>query len=92
MSKLLGNRVLIEQDKTEEKTLSGVYVVKSEEMDDYKRGIVIEIGEGKMNDNGDLLPMGVKKDDKIIFQYGKPIIIDGKSLVLVQEEDIIRIL
>lgn len=97
MSKLLGDRILIEQDKTEEKTASGVYLAKTEEMDDYKRGVVIEVGPGKkyysqLSNQMEYENMQVMPGDKVIFQFGNTINVDGKQYLLVQEDDIIRIL
>ncbi len=88
---LLGNRVLIEGDTGEKKTASGIIIAKTEDMGDYITGIVFLVGEGRRNDHGDLLPMKVEKGDSVIFQYGKPIQIDGKTYLMVMEEDIIYI-
>ncbi|MFA5695865.1 MAG: co-chaperone GroES [Bacilli bacterium] len=89
---LLGNRVLIEADISEKKTASGVIIAKTEEMGDYMTGTVFLVGEGKMNERGELLPMKVKKDDKVIFQYGKSIQVEGKMYTMVVEDDIIYII
>jgi len=90
--KLLGNRVLIEVDRNEKKTASGVILAKEEEMGEYMTGKVFEVGEGKKNNNGELLPMCVKKDDVVTFQYGKAVQVDGKTYMMTLEDDIIMVI
>jgi co-chaperonin GroES (HSP10) len=96
-NKLLGNRVLIEVDQSEKKTASGVILAKTEEMGDYMTGKVFEVGEGKRyfrkeHDQFEFEPLSVKKDDIVIFQYGKPIMVEGKTYMMVIEDDIIYVL
>ena len=95
--KLLGNRVLIEVEQNEKKTASGIILSKTDEMGDYMTGKVMAIGEGKRffrkdHNQFEFEPLSVKVDDIIIFQYGKPVMVDGKSYMMVVEEDIIMVI
>ena len=96
--KLLGDRILVEVDKEEKKTSSGLIITESKEMDSFHIGTVAVVGEGKILENpGDSpiperYPMSVEIGDKVIFQFGKPIQVEGKQYLLVTESDIIMVI
>lgn len=90
--KLLSDRILIEIDKAETTTNSGLVVPKHGDHGDPRTGKVVATGEGKRNEEGGLLPMTVKEGDQIIFQYGNDISVEGKPYILVREEDVVMIL
>ena len=54
--KPLGDRVLIKPEAAEQKTASGLYIA-SNAQEKPQRGEVVAVGEGKLNDNGERLPM-----------------------------------
>jgi|ETNvirnome_2_300_1030623.scaffolds.fasta_scaffold71898_2 chaperonin GroES len=86
---LLEDRILVDVS-SEEKTASGFIINKDpKEMDRaaYKTGTVVSVGEGRMLDNGTIIPMKVKKDDKIIFQFGDVIDIGEKTFFLIRGVD-----
>ena len=90
--KPLGSRVLIKALSSEEKTKSGIYLPESAK-EKPEEGEVLEVGEGKWIE-GKLVPLSVKKGDRIIFsKYGPDEIkVDGKELLIVKEEDILAII
>ena len=90
--KLLGDRVLIEADKVENKTESGIIVKKEEEMGDYMTGTVVAIGNGKSDGHGNWEKVHQAEGNKVIFQYGKPIIVEKKKYLIVLESDIIMVI
>lgn len=89
--KPLGGRVLVKPLTVEEKTKSGIYLPESAK-EKPEEGEVLEVGEGKWIE-GKLVPLSVKKGDKIIFsKYGPDEIkVDGEELLIVKEEDILAI-
>lgn len=89
--KLLGNNVLIKVEGGEKKTQSGLILAKVDEMGDFMTGIVSAVGRGKF-DEGRLVPPEVEVGDKVIFQYGKPIMVEGEQFLLVVDSDIIIVL
>lgn len=89
---LLGDRVLIKPDIEEEKTDSGIIIKKDKEMGDFMTGTVKEVGTGRYTDYGFVIKPEVDVEDRIIFQYGKPIKIDDKMYLMVVNADIIRII
>jgi len=57
-------------------------------------GEVIAAGPGKKTDEGKLLPLDVKKGDKILFSKysGNDIKIDGEELLIMREDDILGVI
>lgn len=89
--KLLGARVLIELEKKEEKTASGLLLSKTPEMGEIMNGKVVAVGI-KKDEEGKLVDLMVKLDDKVMFQYGTSILLEGKSYLLVNEADVLMII
>ena len=91
--RLIKDGVLIEVDESETKTTSGLIVARAPEQGGQRTGVVVAVGPGDLNESGNLVPLTVKVGDKIIFQYGTPIMIEGKNYVLAREEaDVLVIL
>ena len=90
--KPLGQRVLVKPLSTEEKTKSGIYLPESAK-EKPEEGEVIAVGEGKYSE-GKLVPLSVKKGDKILFSKYSPdeIKVEGKELLMVKEEDILAVI
>lgn len=90
--KPLGDRVLIKPDEAEEKTASGLYISKGAQ-EKPQRGTVIAVGAGKLDDDGDRIPVDVKEGDVVIYgKYGgNEIKIDGETYLLMRDSDIYAI-
>jgi len=90
--KILGTRVLIELDKREEKTASGLVISKTTDQSGLSKGTVVAVGSGRATDFGQYVKIeNIKVGDKIVFQYGTMVQFDGKSYLLVNESDVIAI-
>ncbi|OGF70141.1 co-chaperone GroES [Candidatus Giovannonibacteria bacterium RIFCSPLOWO2_02_FULL_45_14] len=93
--KPLGDRVLIEPlEKGAEKTKSGIVIPDTAEKERPEQGIVIEVGEGKRDEKGNLIPVLVSKGQKVLFsKYGPTELkIDDKEYLIAREEDILAII
>ena len=55
------------------------------------RGEVVAVGDGSRFPNGELVPVRVRKGDIILFDGGADIKIEGESLMLLRESDVIGI-
>jgi chaperonin GroES len=88
----LFDRVLIEQVKAQEKT-SGGLIIPDSAQNPPQEAIVIAVGEGKRNSNGELNPIGVAVGDRVIFsQYsGTKVEYDGKSYILMNVADLFAV-
>ncbi|MBU2263169.1 co-chaperone GroES, partial [Patescibacteria group bacterium] len=57
------------------------------------QGMIIEVGPGKRDENGEIIPMSVKKGQKVIFsKYGPDEIkIGDKKFYIISEDNILAI-
>lgn len=89
----LGDRVLIREhaDTKEKKTSSGIIIpVTVAEDKNGKRGDVVAVGPGRIED-GKKIAVNVKVGDKVIFQWGDKVSIDGEEYYLVRESEILAV-
>lgn len=93
MLRPLGNRVIIEVSKEEEKTVGGI-VLPSAAKEKSQTGTVIAVGEGRITDSGTKIEMTVKEGDKVLFEKyaGTEIKYDGQDYLVVKESDIVAVL
>ena len=58
------------------------------------RGKIIAVGNGKRQDNGDVVAMDVKVGDVVLFgKYsGAEVKVEGKDMVVMREEDIMAVI
>lgn len=93
MLKPLGDRVIIERIEEEEKTASGIIVPESAK-EKPQQGRVVAVGKGRVADNGSVIPLDVKEEDKIVFQKyaGTELKHEGKDYLILREDDILAII
>ena len=91
--KPLGDRVLVRELKnTGEKSFSGIIIPETVSEDrGSKKGEVVAVGAGKFDD-GVLVPMSVKVGDKVLFQWGDKLTVDGVEYEMVAESGILAII
>ena len=94
MSKIrpLADRVVVKVLK-QEQTSGGIFLPDTAQ-EKPQMGEVIAVGPGKMDDDGDRLPMDVKAGDRVIFaKYsGTEVKLDGAEYLLLAEKDILGII
>jgi chaperonin GroES len=88
----LGDRVVIEPSEGEDVTPGGILVPETAK-EKPQRGIVVAVGAGRRDENGKLIAMDVKVDDKVLYaKYaGAEIKIQSKKVLIVKESDILAI-
>ena len=89
----LYDRVVIRR-KEEEETSAGGIILSGSAKEKPNQGEVVAVGEGKLQDNGELRPLAVKAGDQVIFgQYGgNAITIDGEELIIMSESEIFGVI
>lgn len=92
-----GDRLLIEplsKEELEGKTASGIVIPDTAEKERPEQGKVIAVGEGKRNEDGKIVPMSIKKGQRVLFtKYGPTEIkVAGKEYLIAREEDILAII
>jgi chaperonin GroES len=88
----LYDRVLVRRLNNEERTAAGI-VIPDVAKEKPHRGVVVEIGSGKMMEDGKVRPIGVKPGDQVVFgQYtGQDILIDDVDHILLRAEDLLAV-
>jgi len=89
----LHDRVVIKRME-EERTTAGGIVIPDSATEKPIRGEVVSVGNGKVNEAGDVRPLDVKAGDQVLFgKYsGTEIKIDGEDLLVMREDDIMGVL
>ncbi len=95
--KPLGDRVLVEPLSDEErqtKTKLGIVIPDTVEKEKSERGRVVAVGQGRMTDEGKLIPMSVKKGQIVLFsKYGPDEIkVGGKEYYIIKEDNILAVI
>ena len=96
MSKLklnpLADRVVVKAAEAEEKTKGGI-ILPDTAKEKPVEGTIVAAGPGKVSDNGELVKMTVKVDDKVLYgKYsGTEVTIDGEEYLIMRESDVFAI-
>ncbi len=90
--KPLGDKILVKRLEAEEVTKGGI-VLPDSAKEKPKEGRVIEVGPGKVLDDGSRSAMQIKKNDRILFTSyaGTEIKIDGKEFLIMSEDDVLAV-
>jgi chaperonin GroES len=88
----LHDRIIVKRLEEERKSAGGI-VIPDTAAEKPSMGEVVYAGPGKTDDNGKLVPMGVKPGDKVLFgKYsGQEFKLEGQDLLHMREDDIIGI-
>jgi chaperonin GroES len=89
----LSDRVMVLRIDEEEKTAGGI-IIPDTAKEKPQEGKVVAAGPGKLDENGKLIPLEVKKDDRVLFgKYaGTDIKIEGVEHIIMREDDILGIM
>jgi chaperonin GroES len=90
--KPLGDRIVIEQVETEEKTASGI-VLPDTAKEKPQEGRVVAVGSGRILESGERVALELKEGDKVIFSKyaGTEVKLDGKEYLILRENDVLAI-
>ncbi len=90
--KPLGDRVLVKRLEMEEKTAGGI-IIPDTAKEKPQKGKVVAAGPGKVDDDGKLVKMEVKKGDVVLFSKyaGTEIKIEGEEHLIMREDDILAV-
>lgn len=89
----LGNRVLVQRLEPEEKLKGGILLPDNAKKK-QEQALVVAIGPGKKDKNGQLIPMPVQVGDIILMEKysGQEISLDDEEFVVIKADDIIAII
>lgn len=93
----MGDRMLVKRDAIEERSAGGIYIPDSaREKERAQGGVVLAIGAGKRDAQGNRVPLDVKQGDRVYFgkyagtEAGKDA--DGAELIIIREDEVLGVL
>ena len=93
IKKLLHDQIIVDPEFIQEqKTASGIILDKDPAMDDAFIGTVVAVGPGKVVAGVGLVKVDAEVGDRVMFKYGKPLTLEGKTYSLLTNEDCILII
>ena len=88
----LHDRVIVKRLDQETKTASGL-IIPDAAAEKPDQGEVLAVGNGKVQDNGQVRPLEVKVGDRVLFgkSSGQAVKVTGEDLLVLREEDIMAV-
>tara|TARA_B100001989_G_scaffold241544_1_gene207532 strand:- start:64 stop:354 length:291 start_codon:yes stop_codon:yes gene_type:complete len=88
----LYDRVLVKRVEEETKSKGGLFLPESAK-EKPSEGIVLAVGQGRVNDKGEVRALVVKEGDRVLFgKYaGNEIKVDGEDRLILKESEIFGI-
>ncbi len=89
----LQDRILVKR-VDEEATTAGGIIIPDTAKEKPQEGKVISTGNGKPGDDGNPVPLEVKKGDRVLFSKyaGTEVNIESEEHLIIREEDVLGIL
>ena len=88
----LHDRVIVKRLENETKTASGI-VIPDTAAEKPDQGEVMAVGPGRLDEDGERMPMSVKVGDRVLFgKYsGQTVKVDGDELLVMKEDDLFAV-
>ena len=88
----LQDRILVKRIDEEETSKGGI-IIPDTAKEKPQEGKVIAVGKGKVNENGKIQPLDVKKGDRILFSKysGTEVTIEGNEHLIIREDDVLGV-
>jgi chaperonin GroES len=89
----LYDRVLLKRLEEQEVRRSGI-IIPDTAKEKPQEAEIIDVGKGRVNDEGKTIPLAVKKGDKVLIgKYsGTEVTVDGVEHIIVREEEILAVI
>jgi chaperonin GroES len=89
----LQDRILVKRVEEEEKTKGGI-IIPDTAKEKPAEGKVVAVGNGKVGDDGNRIPLEIKEGDRILFgKYsGTEVKIEGEEYLIMREDDVLGII
>jgi chaperonin GroES len=89
----LQDRILVKRIEEEETTAGGI-IIPDTAKEKPMEGKVVAVGRGKVSEDGKLMPLNVKKGDRILFSTfaGTEVKIGGEEHLIMREEDVLGVI
>ncbi len=91
--KPLHDRVVVRRIESDDRTAGGI-IIPDTAKEKPMEGEIIAVGSGNRDEAGKLVPLDVKKGDRVLFAKwsGTEVKINGEELLIMKEADILGII
>jgi len=88
----LNDRILVKRLEEEEKTKGGI-IIPDTAKEKPAEGKVIAVGNGRLNDKGERVPVELKAGDRVLFSKygGTDVKIEGEDYLIMREDDVLGV-
>ena len=88
--KPLEDKIVVQASEAETTTASGI-VIPDTAKEKPQEGKVLAVGPGRIDDNGNRVPLDVQVGDVVIYSKygGTEIAVDGEDLLVLRESDVL---
>ena len=89
----LHDRVVVKRVEAEDKSKGGI-IIPDTAKEKPQQGEVVAVGPGGRDENGKLVPMGLKAGDRVLFGKwsGTEVKLDSEELLIMKESDIMGVI
>ena len=89
----LHDRVVVRRTEEDTKTAGGI-IIPDTAKEKPMQGEIVAVGPGGRDDAGRLVPLEVKKGDRVLFGKwsGTEVKIDGQDLLIMKESDLLGVI
>ena len=89
----LQDRIVVKRIEEEEKTSGGI-IIPDTAKEKPMEGKVVAVGRGKLSEDGKLMPLDLKKGDRILFSKyaGTEVKIEGEEHLIMREDDVLGVI
>ena len=89
----LHDRVLVRRIESEQKTAGGI-IIPDTAKEKPQEGEILAVGSGSRQEDGKIVPLDVKKGDRILFGKwsGTEVKVDGEELLIMKESDLLGVI
>jgi chaperonin GroES len=90
----LHDKIIVRRDEAEDRTAAGI-ILPEKAKDTPKTGVVEAVGTGTINtDTGKLIPLTVKKGDRVIFSSyaGSEVKLNDDKLLIMSEDEVLAVI
>ena len=88
----LQDRIIVKRIDEEETTKGGI-IIPDTAKEKPQEAKVIAVGKGKVKEDGTIMPLDVKKGDRVLFSKysGTEITIEGEEHLIIREDDVLGV-
>lgn len=87
------DRVVIKRIEADTQSAGGI-IIPDNAAEKPDQGIVLAVGQGRRTEDGTLIPMTLKVDDKVLFGKfaGQQVKIQGEEVLVLREEEVYAVI